>query len=109
MILGIDILVDWGLEKTAVSEIGLDNDVCTSMTVMGRDTVDCCHDEADLSGVRSASEMCIYLGLVGSGDLRYLFDFGLIKGHETVEDIITRRVVIIATYSKLNYVQEMPS
>lgn len=84
------------LEKTAVSEIGLDNDVYMSVAILGsRSTVDSCHDKPDLSSVCGAGEMCVYLELARSKSLRYLFDFGLIKGYKPIEDVVTRGIVII--------------
>jgi len=98
------------LEKTAVSEIGLDNDVYMSMAIFGRRyTVYSRHNEPDLSGVCSAGEMCIYLELAGSSLLEYLFDLGLIKGYKSIENIITRSIVIITTCDQRRYMTAIPS
>lgn len=98
------------LEKTAVSEIGLDNDVYMSVAIFGsRCTVDCCHDKPDLSGVCGAGEMCVYLELARPRSLRYLFDFGLIKRYESIEDVVTRSIVIITTCYQSCYRRGIPS
>src|SRR5271170_604722 len=97
------------LEKTAVSEIGLDNDVYVNGYFWVRYTVYSCHNEPDLSGVCSAGEMCIYLELAGSSLLEYLFDLGLIKGYKSIENIITRSIVIITTCDQRRYMTGIPS
>ena len=50
-------------------------------------TVHCCHDESDLHGICRACEMGVdLLGLV------------LVKGDESVQDVIARRGIVGATY-----------
>lgn len=47
-------------------------------------TVDCCHDKADLGGICGASEVCVNL-------LRLV----LVQADESVQDVVTRRRIII--------------
>jgi len=75
-----------------------------------RYTVYSCHNEPDLSGVCSAGEMCVYLvELAGSRLLEYLFNFGLVKGYKSIENVITRSIVIITTCDQRCHMTGIPS
>ena len=53
--------------------------------------------------------MCVYLELAGSRLLEYLFDFGLIEGYKSIENVITRSIVIITTCDQRRYMTGIPS
>jgi len=70
----------------------LDDDICQVLAhareeVICINTIDGCHDEADLSSVGGAGEMCVnLLGLV------------LVQADETVQNVITGQSVIIPSF-----------
>jgi hypothetical protein len=80
-----------GSYQAAHSEVLLDNDVWhVSMTLamVGERTVHGSHDESDLHGVGGASEVGV--------DLLVLV---LVEGHEAVQDVVARGLVVGAPYA----------
>ena len=84
--------VPGNLDEATKTKVLLDNDICSAPCKprclpkkAKRRTVDCVHDESDLSRVRCTGKVCVdLLGLL------------LIKRNETVQDVVTSRAIVRA-------------